>query len=88
MLPQRLASRRLRPIKAAKQTTNRTAACVNVGAATGGKSGAATSVCGIMTTFKEYGWFWKMDGDHRQSGGVLLNDLRADVCHRQNTQPG
>jgi hypothetical protein len=64
MLSQRLASRRLRPIKAAKEATNRTAACVNVGVATGGKSGAATSVCGMMKTFNEYGWFREIDGEH------------------------
>jgi hypothetical protein len=41
---QRLASRRLTPIKAARETTNRIAARVKVGAATGDKSAVETSV--------------------------------------------
>jgi hypothetical protein len=44
MHPQRLANRRLTPIKAAKEATNLIAARVKVGAATGGKSNAETSV--------------------------------------------
>jgi hypothetical protein len=56
MLSQSPASRRLTPIKATKETketTNRTAARVNVGAMTG----AATSVGGMMTTVDEFGEF-------------------------------
>jgi hypothetical protein len=90
MHPQRLANRRLTPIKAAKERINRTAACVNVGAATGGKSGAATSVCDMMKTFNEFSFFWKMGerGDRScRSAGVPLSDLRADVCSRRDTQP-
>jgi hypothetical protein len=41
---QRPASRRLTPIKAARETTNRIAARVKVGAATGEKSAVETSV--------------------------------------------
>jgi hypothetical protein len=41
---QKLASRRLTPIKAARETTNRIAARVKVGAATGEKSAVETSV--------------------------------------------
>jgi hypothetical protein len=88
MHPQRLASRRLRPIKAAKERTNRTAACVNVGAATGGKSGAATSVCDMMKTFNEFSLFWKIDerGDRScRSAEGYLSDLRAAVCNREDT---
>lgn len=59
MWPQSPASRRLRPSKAAKETTNRTAARVNVGACVGAKTGAATSVGGMMKTFDEFGEFWK-----------------------------
>jgi hypothetical protein len=44
MRRQRLASRRLMPIKAAKEATNRIAALVNVGTGTGGKADAATSI--------------------------------------------
>ncbi len=56
--PQSPASSRLRPSKAAKATTNRTAARVNVGV-TGAKTGAATSSGGMMKTFDEFGEFWK-----------------------------
>jgi hypothetical protein len=44
MLSQRPASRRLKPIKAPREATNRMAAHVNVGAGTGEKAGAVTSV--------------------------------------------
>ena len=57
MWPQSPASSRLRPSKAAKETTNRTAARVNVGACVGAKTGAATSVGGMMETFNECGEF-------------------------------
>ena len=59
MRPQSPASSRLRPIRAAKETANRTAAWVNVGAAGGVMTDAATSVGGMMNTFDEYGEFWK-----------------------------
>jgi hypothetical protein len=68
MLSQSPASRRLTLSNAAKERINRTAACVNVGVATGGKSGAATSVCGTMNTFNGLSWFWKIDGDDEPSG--------------------
>jgi hypothetical protein len=44
MCSQRLASRRLMPIKAASETTNLIAADVNVSGGTGVISGMATSV--------------------------------------------
>jgi hypothetical protein len=68
MHPQSPASRRLTPINAANETINRTAACVNVGVVTGGKSDAATSVCGMMNTFNEFSWFWQIDGDDEPFG--------------------
>ena len=49
--PQSPASSRLRPIRAAKETTNLMAACVKVGVA-GAKTGAATSVGGMMNNLR------------------------------------
>lgn len=89
MQPQSPANSRLRPIRAAKATTNRTAACVNVGAGVDAKTGAATSVGGMMKTFEEFGGFWKMGrrGDHNMSlGRRYVSDFCADVCHRQATR--
>ncbi len=89
MCHQSPASRRLRPINAAKETTNRTAACVNVGVVTGEKSGAATSVCGTVNTFNKFSWYWKIGarGDQScRSAAAHLSDLRADVCSRQDTR--
>jgi hypothetical protein len=37
------------------------AAAVNVGAGTGEKAGAATSVCGMRNTFNQFNWFCKID---------------------------
>jgi hypothetical protein len=88
MRPQSPASRRLRPIKAANERINRTAAWVNVGAATGGKSGAATSVCDMMKTFNEFSFFWTIGerGDRScRSAEGYLSDLRAAVCNRKDT---
>ena len=64
------------------------AACVKVGV-TGAKTGAATSVGGMMTTFDEFGEFWKMRrGDQILSlGPRYVSDFRADVCSRQATRP-
>ena len=42
------------------------AACVKVGADLGAKTGAATSVDGMMNTFEEFDEFWKMDGRGNQ----------------------
>ena len=61
MQPQSPASSRLRPIRTAKDAANRTAAWVNVGGA-GAKTGAATSVGGIINTFDECGELWKWAG--------------------------
>ena len=79
MRPQSPASSRLRPIRTAKATTNRTAACVNVGAGVGAKTGAATSVGGMMKTFGEFGEFWKMGGrgDHIMSLGRAMCPIPA-----------
>ena len=66
MRPQSPASSRLRPIRAAKETANRTAAWVKVGV-TGAKTGAATSVGGMMNTFDECGEFWKWAASGDQS---------------------
>ncbi len=60
MCPQRLASRKLTLIRAPSETRNRMAAAVNVGAATGEKTGAATSVWRMMNTFKQFSWFGEM----------------------------
>ena len=90
MRPQSPASSRLRPIRAANETTNRTAACVKVGACVGAKTGAAASVDGMMNTFDECGEFWKMGGrgDHILSlGPRYVSDSGADVYSRQATRP-
>ena len=63
------------------------AACVKVGV-TGAKTGAATSVGGMMNTFDEFGWFWKMGGERDQilpRGPRDVADSGADVCSRQAT---
>jgi hypothetical protein len=60
MCPQRLASRRLNPIRAPSETRNRMAAAVNVGAATGEKAGTATCDWRIMNTLKQFSWFGEM----------------------------
>ena len=89
MRPQSPASSRLRPIRAANETTNRTAACVKVGACVGAKTGAAASVDGMMNTFDECGEFWKMGGrgDHILSlGPRYVSDSGADVYSRQATR--
>jgi hypothetical protein len=64
---QRLANRRLMPIKAAKEVTNRMAARVNVGTGTGGKGGATTSVGGMRNTFNQFSWVWKIDKNVRSA---------------------
>lgn len=51
------ASRRLTPIKAASDTTNRRAAAVNIGASTGEMAGAVTWVWRMMNTFKQFSRF-------------------------------
>lgn len=61
MRPQSPASSRLRLIRAAKETANRTAAWVKVGV-TGAKTGTATSVGGMINTFDECGGLWKWAG--------------------------
>ncbi len=76
MRPQIPASSRLRPIKTAKETTNRTAARVNVGACVGAKTGAATSVGGMMKTFDEFGEFWKT------VAGAITLCRSATLCGR------
>jgi hypothetical protein len=89
MRPQSPASSKLRPIRAAKETTNLMAACVKVGV-TGAKTGAATSVDGMMNTFDKFSEFWKMDGSGNQIlslGPRYVSDFRADVCSRQATRP-
>jgi hypothetical protein len=58
--PQRLASRRLMPIRAPSETTNLIAAHVNVGTGAGGKPGAETSVGRMMNTFKQISRFWEI----------------------------
>ena len=63
---------------------------MNVGACVGAKTGAATSVGGMMTTFDECGEFWKMgrSGDQILSlGPRYVSDFCADVCSRQATRP-
>ena len=63
---------------------------MNVGAVVGAKTGAATSVDGIMNTFGEFGEFWKMGGSGDQilsPGPRYVSDFRADVCSRQATRP-
>jgi hypothetical protein len=89
MYSQRLASRRLTPIKAVKEATNLIAADVKVGTATGEKSGPATSVCDMVNTFNQFGWFWQIGdrGDQScRSAATHLSDLRADVCSRRDTR--
>lgn len=61
MQPQSAASSKLRPMRAAKDTANRTAAWVKVGV-TGARTGAATSVGGMINTFDECGGLWKWEG--------------------------
>jgi hypothetical protein len=89
MNSQKLASRRLTPIKAAREATNLIAADVKVGAATGGKSGAATSVRDMVNTFNQFSCFWEIGerGDQSfRSAAAHLSDLRDDVCSRQDTR--
>ena len=87
--PQSPASSRLRLIRAANETANRTAAWVNVGVA-GAKTGVAPSVGGMMNTFDKFGEFWKMGGSGDQilsPGPRYVSDFCADVCSRQATRP-
>jgi hypothetical protein len=89
MHSQRLASRRLTPIKTAKEATNLMAADLNLGADVGAKTGVATSVCDMRNTFNQFGWFSKIGkrGDQScRSAAVHLSDLRADVCSQQDTR--
>lgn len=60
-MPQIPASSRLKPIRAAKETTNRTAARVKVGVI-GATTGAATSVGCMMNTFDEGSELWRSAG--------------------------
>jgi hypothetical protein len=88
MYSQRLASRRLTPIKTAKEATNLMAADLNLGADVGAKTGVATSVRDMRNTFNQFGWFSKIGkrGDQScRSAAAHLSDLRADVCSRQDT---
>jgi hypothetical protein len=55
---QRLASRRLTPIRTPNEVINLTAAAMNVGVDTGDKADAVTSVWCMVNTFSECSWFW------------------------------
>jgi hypothetical protein len=76
MCSQRLASRRLMPIRAASEATNLMAAHVNVGADRGEKSGAVTSVWCMINTFKQFNWFGEMSKEIR---AVVLHGRRVSV---------
>jgi hypothetical protein len=86
---QRLASRRVTPIKPASETTKRMAAAVNAGGRTGEKAGTLTSVWRMAKTFYKMSWFWKNDSRDDQScplAGLHLSDLHADICSPQDTR--
>ena len=55
---QRLASRRLTPIKTPNEAINLMAAEAKVGVDTGDKADAVTSVWCMVNTFSECSWFW------------------------------
>ena len=88
MRPQSPASSRLRPIRAANETANRTAACVNVG-----EAGGENRRCGLCRRHDEHLRSRRLVLEMGSRGNQILPldpryvaDSGADVCHRQATR--